>query len=175
MNLAGAWLVRAGGGLAVAFAGHRLPVPQGALAGHPGLGWFLDRRVILGLRPGSFEDAAFAPPGWPRLKAEARVTERLGSEVDVVFAVRTPPVEHGVVVAQFDLATKEPAGQDQEQAGGLVGEGESQWTAGVNPHTSVRPGRAVELAVDTSALYWFDPHSGQAIPRRPAGDRPGGA
>jgi multiple sugar transport system ATP-binding protein len=175
MNLAGAWLVRADGGVAVAFAGHRLPVPQGALAGHPGLGRFLDRRVILGLRPGSFEDAAFAPPGWPRLQAEARVTERLGSEVAVVFAVRTPPVQHGVMVAQFDLATKEPAGQDQEQAGGLVGEGGSLWTARVNPKSSVRPGRAVDLAVDTSAPYWFDPHSGQAIPRRPAGDRPGGA
>jgi multiple sugar transport system ATP-binding protein len=176
MNLAEARLVRDdGGGLAVAFADHRLPVPQGALAGHPGLEGFLDRQVIIGLRPSSFEDAAFAPPGWPRLKAEARVTELLGSEVDVIFAVRMPPVEHEVMVAQFDTTAKQEASEDQEQTGGLVGEGESQWTARVNPKSSVRPGRAVDLAVDTSALYWFDPHSGQAIPRRPAGDRPSGA
>jgi multiple sugar transport system ATP-binding protein len=171
MNLAQAMLVR-DGGLAVTFADHRLPVPDQAVAGHPRLERFLDRQVILGIRPSSFEDAAFAPPRWPRIKAEAKVTERLGSEVDVIFAVKTPPVQHEVMVAQFDLAAKQPAGQDQEQAGGLVGEGESQWTARVNPHTSVRPGRAVDLAVDTSALYWFDPDSGQAIARQAAGDQP---
>jgi multiple sugar transport system ATP-binding protein len=176
MNLAEGRLVREDGGrVAVVFADHRVPVPEEAIAEHPGLERFLDRQVILGIRPTSFEDAAFAPPGWPRIRAEARVTERLGSEVDVIFAVKTPPVEHEVMVAQFDPAAKQPAGQDQEQTGGLVGEGESLWTAKVNPHTSVRPGRAIDLAVDTSALYWFDPDSSQAIiPRQAAGDRPGG-
>jgi multiple sugar transport system ATP-binding protein len=174
MNLAEGRLVRDdGGGVAVVFADHRVHVPEGAIAEHPGLERFLDRQVILGIRPSSFEDAAFAPPRRPRFKAEARVTERLGSEVDVIFAVRTPPVEHEVMVAQFDQAAKQPAGQDQDQTGGLVGEGESLWTARVNPHTSVRPGRAIDLAVDTSELYWFDPDSGQAIPRQAAGDRPG--
>ncbi len=173
MNLAEARLVRDdGGGVAVIFADHRLPVSDRAVAGHPGLERFLDRQVILGIRPSSFEDAAFAPKGWPRIKAEAKVTERLGSEVDVLFAVKTPPVQHEVMVAQFDTAAKQPAGQDQEQTGGLVGEGESLWTARVNPHTSVRPGRTIDLAVDTSALYWFDPDSGQAIPRQAAGDQP---
>jgi multiple sugar transport system ATP-binding protein len=173
MNLAEGRLVRDDGGLAVTFAGHRVPVPEGAIAEHPGLERFLDRLVIVGVRPSSFEDAAFAPEGWPRLRAEARVTERLGSEVDVIFAVRTPSVQHEVMVAQFDQAARQPAGQDQEQTGGLVGEGESLWTARVNPHTSVRPGRAIDLAVDTSALYWFDPDSGQAIPRQAARDWPG--
>jgi multiple sugar transport system ATP-binding protein len=172
MNLAEAMLVRTDGGLAVTFADHRLPVPDQAVAGHPGLERFLDRQVILGIRPSSFEDAAFAPPGWPQIKAEAKVTERLGSVVDVIFAVKTPPVQHEVMVAHFDLAAKQPAEQDQEQTGGLVGEGESQWTAGVNRHTSVRPGRAIDLAVDTSELYWFDPDSGQAIARQAAGDQP---
>jgi multiple sugar transport system ATP-binding protein len=95
--------------------------------------------------------------------------------VDVIFAVRTPPVQHEVMVAQFDTTAKQEPSDDQDQAGGRAGEGESLWTARVNPRSSVRPGRAVDLAVDTSALYWFDPRSGQAIPRRPAGDRPSGA
>src|SRR5919106_410042 len=164
MNLAEGRLVRdAGGGVAVVFADHRVPVPQGAIAAHPGLERFLDRQVILGIRPSSFEDAAFAPPGWPQIRAEARVTERLGSEVDVIFAVKTPPVEHEVMVAQFDPAAKQSAGQDQEQTGGLVGEGGSPWAAQGNPPTNVRPGRAIDLAVDPSALYWFDPDSSQAI------------
>jgi hypothetical protein len=51
--------------------------------------------------------------------------------------------------------------------------GERLWTARVNPRTSARRGRAVDLAVDTSALYWFDPDSGHAIARQAGGDRPG--
>ncbi len=132
-------LVRDDGGLAVTFADYRLTVPDQAVAAHPGLERFLDRQVILGIRPSSLEDAAFAPPRWPRIKAEAKVTERLGSEVDVIFAVKTPPVQHDVMVAQFDLAAKQPAGQDQEQTGRLVGEGESQWTASVNPTPASDP------------------------------------
>jgi multiple sugar transport system ATP-binding protein len=174
MNLADARLIRDGGGAAVVFADHKLPVPDQAIAEHPGLERLVDRRVIMGVRPTSFEDAAFAPPGWPRLKAEARVTEQLGSEVDVIFRVTAPRVRYQVMVAQFDEAAtdKEPAGQEQAQTGGLVGEDESLWTAKVNPKTGARPGRAIDLAVDTSALYWFDPDSGQAIARQAAGDRP---
>jgi multiple sugar transport system ATP-binding protein len=170
MNLAEALLVR-DGGLAVTFADHKLPVPDQTIAEHPGLERFLDRPVILGLRPSSFEDAAFAPKEWPLLKAEARVTERLGSEVDVIFAVNTPPVQHEVLVAQFDQTAKDtqPAGQEQDQPGGLAGEGETLWTARVNPKTGARRGRAIDLAVDPSALYWFDPDSGQAIPRQAGG------
>jgi multiple sugar transport system ATP-binding protein len=169
MNLADARLVR-DGGLAVTFAGHTIPVPERAIAAHPGLERFVDREVILGLRPSSLEDAAFAPQAWPRIKAEARVTEKLGSEVDVIFPVRTPAVQHEVMVAQFDTAAKdtEPAGQAQDQASGLIGAGESLWTARVNPKSSAQRGRAIDLAVDTSALYWFDPDSGQAIARQGA-------
>jgi hypothetical protein len=47
------------------------------------------------------------PGGWPQIKAEAGVTEKLGSEVDVIFPVKSPPVQHGVMVAQFDKAAKD--------------------------------------------------------------------
>jgi multiple sugar transport system ATP-binding protein len=175
MNLADTRLIRDGGGSAVVFADHKLPVPDQAIAEHPGLERLVDRRVIMGIRPTSFEDAGFAPPGWPGLKAEARVTEQLGSEVDVIFRVTAPRVQHQVMVAQFDTTAthKEPAGQEQAQTAGLVGEDESLWTAKVNPKTGARPGRAIDLAVDTSALYWFDPDSGQAIARQAADHRPG--
>jgi multiple sugar transport system ATP-binding protein len=45
----------------------------------------------------------------------------------------------------------------------LVGAGESLWTARVNPKTQARPGRTVDLAIDTGSLHWFDPQTGQAI------------
>jgi energy-coupling factor transporter ATP-binding protein EcfA2 len=97
------------------------------------------------------------------------------SEVDVISPVKSPPVQHEVIVAQFDKAAKDssPAGGEPGQPGALLGAGESLWTARVNPKTSARPGSAIDLAVDISALYWFDPDSGQAIARQAAGDRPG--
>jgi multiple sugar transport system ATP-binding protein len=131
--------------------------------------------IIIGVRPSSLEDAVFAPRGWPQIKAEAGVTEKLGSEVDVIFPIKSPPVQHEVMVAQFDNAAKDspPAGGDPGQPSAFVGAGESLWTARVNPKTSARPGSAVNLAVDTSALYWFDPDSGRAIARQAGGDRSG--
>ena len=174
MNLTEGRLIRDGGGLAVVFSGHKVPVPDMAIAEHPGLERFRDRQVIIGVRPSSLEDAAFAPQGWPQIKAKAGVTEKLGSEVDVLFPVKSPPVQREVLVAQFDKAGKDspPAGGEPGQPSALVGAGESLWTARVNPKTSARPGSAINLAVDTSALYWFDPDSGQAIARQAAGDRP---
>ena len=175
MNLTEGRLIRDDGGLAVVFSGHKVPVPDQAIAEHPGLERFRDRQVIIGVRPSSLEDAAFAPRRWPQIKAEAGVTEKLGSEVDVIFPIKSPPVQHEVMVAQFDKAAKDspPAGGEPGQPSALVGASESLWTARVNPKTSARPGSAIDLAVDTSALYWFDPDSGQAIARQAAGDRPG--
>ena len=74
------------------------------------------RQVIIGVRPSSLEDAAFAPRGWPQIKAEAGVTEMLGSEVDVIFPIKSQPVQHDVMVAQFDKAAK-----DSPPAGGEAG------------------------------------------------------
>ena len=170
MNLAEARLVR-NGGPAVTFADHKLPVPEQAIATHPGLERFWDQKVIVGLRPSSLEDAAFAPPSWPQLKAEVGVTEQRGSEIDVIFPVRTPPVEHEVMTVQFDKAAThtDPTGEHHDQTSGLVGEGQSLWTAKLNAKTSARRGRAIDLAVDTSALYWFDPE--QRPSHHPAGHR----
>jgi hypothetical protein len=86
-------------------------------------------------------------------------------------------VEHEVMTVQFDKAAThtDPNGEHHDQTSGLVGEGQSLWTAKLNAKTSARRGRTIDLAVDTSALYWFDPDSGQAITRHATGDRPSSA
>jgi multiple sugar transport system ATP-binding protein len=160
MNLAEAKLVR-DGGPAVAFAEFKLPLPHQVLRERPGLERYLDRAVIVGIRPSDFEDAAFVQDDRPRIKADVTVSEELGSEVNVIFTVHAPPVHHEVMVAKFDKAAK-----DEVEAEELVGAGESLWTARVNPKTQARPGRTIDLAVDTSSLHYFDPDSGQAIDQR---------
>jgi multiple sugar transport system ATP-binding protein len=163
MNLAEARLVR-DQGLAVVFAGYRLSIPESVVADRPGLDRYVDKQLIIGVRPSSLEDAALAPASeLPRIKAEVAVTEELGSEVNVIFPVAIPPVHHDIMIAKFDKAAK-----DHLETKQLAGEGDSLWTAQVDPKTSARPGGAVELTVDACSLYWFDRDSGQAIGRGPS-------
>jgi multiple sugar transport system ATP-binding protein len=116
--------------------------------------------VIVGVRPSDFEDAAFArDQNWPIVKAEVTIAEELGSEVNVIFSVSAPPVQHEVMLAKFDKQAREA---DETEAM-VAAEGQSLWTARVNAKTQARPGRTIELAVDNHALHYFDPDTGQAI------------
>jgi multiple sugar transport system ATP-binding protein len=158
MNLVEAELTREDGP-AVVFAGYRLPLPAELVMARLGLAGYFGRTVIVGIRPSDFEDAALVHDGGrPTLKAEVTITEELGSEVNLIFSVDAPPVHHEVMTARFDKASKEA-----DETAALAGEGHSLWTARVNPRTRARPGRTVELAVDTSNLHFFDPASGSAI------------
>ncbi|HZQ65963.1 MAG TPA: sn-glycerol-3-phosphate ABC transporter ATP-binding protein UgpC [Gaiellaceae bacterium] len=114
-------------------------------------------RVILGIRPESFEDAAFASPSLPRIEVGVTVLEELGSDAHVIFALDAPQVE----------AEALRAAQDDEESG-LIAEHRAVWNARVDARTGARPGTAVRLAVDTAKLYFFDPASGESLVERVA-------
>ncbi|GIH92624.1 ABC transporter ATP-binding protein [Planobispora siamensis] len=159
MNFVNAELVRGEGGAAVAFAGYKLPVPQSTFNDKPGLDQYLGKQVILGIRPSDFEDSVAAnghAGGWVRLPVRAEVTEELGSEINVLFLIDAPPVQHQDTVAAAD------AGDDEDATLPLVGD-KSLWTARVNSRSHVRPGQHIELVVDTHNLHFFDPASGLSI------------
>jgi multiple sugar transport system ATP-binding protein len=118
-----------------------------------------------GPRPSSLEDANFAPQDWPRIKGEVAVTEELGSEVNLIFTINSPGVHHDIMIAKFDKAAK-----DEVEAEELAGEGQSLWTARVNPKTQAKVGRSVDLAVDSSGFHFFDKESGLAIGRITEGE-----
>ncbi|GAA3958581.1 sn-glycerol-3-phosphate ABC transporter ATP-binding protein UgpC [Actinomadura viridis] len=158
MNFVSAELTRGDGGTQVSFAGFTLPVPGELLEAKPGLEGYLGRPVILGIRPSDFEDAAHAKPDWAPLSATASVTEELGSEINVIFTIDAPPVEHKDTA---DLA-EDAAEGETEMAIPLV-ENKALWTARVNARSHVRPGQDIELAVDTRRLHFFDPASGLSI------------
>ena len=84
------------------------------------------------------------------------VTEALGDEIQVIFALDAPPVRHKDVT---DLAP----GEDQDAVTVPLLEGKSLWTARVNPRTKVNAGDRIDLGVDTRNLHFFDPVSGLAI------------
>ncbi|MCW2935217.1 MAG: transporter ATP-binding protein [Actinomycetia bacterium] len=156
MNFATAELVR-DDGPAVTFAGYRLPVPASVVAAKAGLDDYFGKKVILGIRPSDFEDGGLGEASWPRIGINVGVTEELGTEIHAIFTIDAPPVEHASIAQAM-------AGDDEEEAGvvALAG-GKSLWTARVSARSRVRPGQALELAIDTTRLHFFDPESGLSI------------
>jgi multiple sugar transport system ATP-binding protein len=162
MNLVEAKLVR-DGGPAVVFADFKLPVPSEVISERRGLDQFLDKQVIVGIRPSSFEDAAVLSgddAARPTMKVTVDVTEELGSEVNVIFTVNAPAAHHE---SQRLKMAAEVSKEEEEAAALAAGEGRSVWTARVNPRTGARPARTLDLAVDNREFHFFDPDSGLAI------------
>jgi multiple sugar transport system ATP-binding protein len=155
MNFATAELVR-DDGPAVAFAGYRLPVPASVLEAKEGLGDYFGKKVILGIRPSDFEDGTMADASWPRIGINVGVTEELGTEIHAIFTIDAPPVEHASI-------TQATAGDDEEEAVPALVGGKSLWTARVSARSQVHPGQALELAIATSRLHFFDADTGLTI------------
>jgi multiple sugar transport system ATP-binding protein len=150
----------------VTFAGYRLSVPASLIDAKPGLDGYFGRKVILGIRPSDFEDAAYGDASWARMAVTSGVTEELGSEVHVIFTIDAPPVEHASLAS-----AAEHHDEEDDTVAALAG-GKSLWTARVSARSAARPGAPLELALDTSRLHFFDPSSGESIghPLAPAPD-----
>jgi multiple sugar transport system ATP-binding protein len=159
INLVEAELAQANGGLVVEFGGHRLAVDDTAVRNRSGLKDYIGRTVMLGIRPEDFEDASLEPDTPPdrRLKATADLTEPLGAEVLVYFATEATRVVSSAVAADAGEDAEVQLGGDEE------GEPRAHLVARVNPRTRVAVGQEIELAVDTSRLYFFDRETRDAI------------
>jgi multiple sugar transport system ATP-binding protein len=158
MNFAQATLDRdADYGAVVSFAGYRLPVPASVFAAKPGLDGYLGRKIILGIRPSDFEDAAHGDASWARFPVTVGVTEELGTEINAIFTIDVPPVEHELITSASASSAEE------DDAVTVLAGGKSLWTARVSTRSAVRSGQPLELSVDTTRLHFFDPVSGESI------------
>jgi multiple sugar transport system ATP-binding protein len=111
-----------------------------------------DGRVILGIRPEAFEDAALADDGLPTVDVGVAVVEELGSDSHVIFPIDAPRVEAEELRAAAD---------NQEDA--LLADDRSMWNARVSSKTDAGPGRRIRLALDPAELYFFDPETGASL------------
>jgi multiple sugar transport system ATP-binding protein len=136
------------------FGGYTLPLPPLPHAGRRPSG-----RVILGIRPSDFEDAALGrDPYLPTIDVDVDVVEELGTEVHLIFGVTAPPVLSEHVTAALDEVDDEAqllVHDDRDQR--------SSFTARVNPSTKARPGERIRLTVDNRAFHFFNPDTGDAL------------
>ncbi|HEY2552562.1 MAG TPA: ABC transporter ATP-binding protein, partial [Streptosporangiaceae bacterium] len=126
------------------------------LVARPGLDSYFGREVILGVRPSDFEDGTLAEAAWPRMPVTTTVTEELGSEINVIFSINAPPVQHHSIA---QAATDNP----DDEAGIPLEGNKTMWTARVAARSHIKPGQSAELAVNNENLQFFDAESGLSI------------
>jgi multiple sugar transport system ATP-binding protein len=159
MNMLEATVERHDGGLRVTAGETQIELDGELPSARPGLAAYENRPIVLGIRPESLEDAAFANDERPRLRGRSELREALGSETLVHFAVaarqavtdevRELAQDVGDDRALGELASGGPA------AASLVGR--------FDPRTRIREGETIEVSVDHEELHFFDRDSGLAI------------
>ena len=123
----------------VSFGQFRVPLAPGRSPA-PG-------RVVLGIRPESFEAAAFAP-GLPTIRGRVEVVEDLGSDAHVFFYVDAAPMTTEVLEARDE---------------NLIVADRALFTARIDARTEAQLGRELELAVDPARFHFFEPATGDRL------------
>ena len=157
INLVESELARSNGHLEVSLGEHKLAVDDQIARNRSSLGDYVGKKIILGIRPEDFEDVAVEPdaPADRRIKVTADLTEPLGSEVLVHFGTEATAVVSSAAAADAGEDADIRLGEDEDVSTRLI--------ARVSPKSHVALGQQVELAVDTSRLYFFDPETRAAI------------
>ncbi len=161
MNFVEANLERSDGAPEVVFGSERLRVDEPERNSRPALEAYVDKRVIVGMRPESLKDAALVAdsPAERRFRGQVYLREDLGPEVVVHLQVEAAPaVTEDVLEIARDV--------DRAAVDDLEHRREQRRTAFVgrfSPATAARDGTPVEVAVDSGALHFFDAETGAAI------------
>jgi multiple sugar transport system ATP-binding protein len=112
-------------------------------------------RIVVGIRPESFEDDAFASPDLPRVEITVEVLEELGSDAHVFFLVDAPRV-----------TTETLDANDEDDDATLLAIEKALFTARVDARTAAHVGGKLRLAVDPHRFHFFDPTTGESLLRR---------
>jgi multiple sugar transport system ATP-binding protein len=159
MNMLEAQLERSNGALTAVAGDQRVGLGDETLSARPALRSYEGKTIILGIRPEDLEDAALAPDTAPdrRLHGKVELREALGSEIMVHFTVAAKAaVTEDVRELQRDAGAQNLPSIEGEEGGALL-------VGRFGARSRVREDEAVEVAVDTRALHFFDPETGVGI------------
>jgi multiple sugar transport system ATP-binding protein len=161
MNLITARIAHENGGLVARAGGLKMGVPDTVLRARPRIGEYVNRDLVLGIRPEDMEDARFAADASPdrRLRVRVELREDLGREAFLHFTVDAPPALTAET-KELEAATDPVAAQQLEEA---AGQKRTRFVARVSSRTEAREGDEVELVVDGNLLDFFDLDSGIAL------------
>jgi len=150
MNLVYGVLDKDGDAYTLEFAGYTISVAKASIDRHPGIDDYLGKRIVVGIRPGAFEDARVAGDHPDRtITVTTDVNELLGSESYVHFLIDAEPV----VTPDIEELLAD-AGQDATSLGD-----KTKFTARVSPDVTVADHSEVDLVIDTEKLHFFDEES----------------
>ena len=154
MNMVNGRLEGSAGSVTAVFGSHRIEVDQKAIDRHSGIESFMNKDLIIGVRPGDFEHASVAGDGAGRtMTVTADVTEVLGSETFIHYEVDLPPV----VTPDIEELLAD-TGADVSSLGST-----SKFASRISSDVSVAAGDSVDLVVNTAKLHFFDPATGSRI------------
>ncbi|MEE8330557.1 MAG: sn-glycerol-3-phosphate ABC transporter ATP-binding protein UgpC [Acidimicrobiia bacterium] len=154
MNLVNGHLEGSGDQVFCTFGEHRLLVDPKAMQRHPGLENHMNTDLVIGIRPGDFEDARVAGDGADRkMRVHVDLTEVLGSETFIHYFLDIPPL----VTPDVEELLAD-SGADASSLGS-----QTKFQARVSSDVAVSQGDDVDLVVDTAKMHFFDPASGLRI------------
>jgi multiple sugar transport system ATP-binding protein len=161
MNMIEATLERRNGSVIAHIGNQQIVLDEETLDSHSALHEYDGRTIVLGIRPEDLEDAALVPdsPQERRISGTVELTEALGSEIMVHFTIEARQAMTEDVRELAQDAGDERAVQ-QASDGGIP---KSTLVGRFAPRSRVRADQAVEVAVDTRSLHFFDPETGLGI------------
>ena len=166
MNMLDARIESSNGGLAARIGDQKLSLGSETLENRPGLKTYEGQDVVIGIRPEDLEDAALetGAPADRQLHGRLELKEALGSEIMAHFAIKGA---HAETDETRELA-KDAGAEGTEQPIG-VKEDEAIIVGRFGARSRIKQGEDVSAVVDTRALHFFDPQTGNGIYDSPKG------
>jgi multiple sugar transport system ATP-binding protein len=157
MNMAEAIVDETNGDLSVVLGRSRLRIASETVAARPALRAYVGRPVVVGIRPEDIEDASLAKdaPADRRFEALVELREDMGSEILVHFHVDAQRV--------LTADAREMAIEDTDPSSDIDARASTTFIARISNRSHARLGEPIELAVDTSALHFFDLETGRGV------------
>ena len=161
MNMLEATVERRDGSLVALVGQQSLALGDEVTRARPALESYLGRRVVLGVRPESLEDAALEPdtPPGRRLEGVVVLREPLGSEIVAHFEVAAPPA----LTEDVRELARDVGQEGTVQAQAEEGAAKTIVVGRFGPRSRARAGDVIDVAVDTRGLHFFDLESGLGI------------
>ncbi len=159
MNLVEATIENQNGKVVANIGEETVAIDAEEVRARPGLAAYAGREIVLGIRPEDLEDAALVPssPDEQRVHGKVELIEALGSEVIVHFTIKA---KHAITEEVLELA--EDVG-DERALDEAAASDSATLVGRFGPRSRVGSGQAIEVAVDTRSLHFFDPHTGLGI------------